>query len=51
MQQSQKHRHNFFLDKKVVEELKTIAALDRRTMSEVVRIALEKYVKARLPAE
>ena len=51
-EQKTKHRHNFFLDKHVVDDLKNIAARDRRTLSEVVRMALEKYVEsARVSAQ
>lgn len=38
------HRHNFFLDKEVVSALREVAKLQRRTFSEVVRIALEAYI-------
>ena len=38
------HRHNFFLEKEVVSALREVAKSQRRTFSEVVRIALEAYV-------
>lgn len=38
------HRHNMFLEKDVVDYIRVVAMLEKRTFSQMVRIILERYV-------
>lgn len=38
------HRHNMFLEKDVVDYIRVVAKLEKRTFSQMVRIILERYV-------
>lgn len=38
------HRHNFFLEKDVVAVLREVAKKEKRTLSQVIRGILERYV-------